>query len=193
MTEDLLSVQASQSMTVLVDLDSTLCDTRHRHHLTPFEDPKSSWQDFADACSGDAVIEGTAQTVRMLAVGYKIRIVSGRVGALEKTIAWLKKERIPYDSIHLRQPEETEDNALFKESYLNHVRLDLKEVVVLALDDWPDVCEMYERNDVPALCVNPRYRDDPMAFFAKSASDSNSNESLSGMLGAAISNPSPIE
>lgn len=150
--------------TVLVDLDSTLCDTRHRHADSPHADPANTWYTYGENCHLDAPMVGTVGLVRLLADRHAIRIVSGRgIAFLDKTTAWLRQHEVPFDSIHLREDHHPEEHAGYKEMHMLRIARD--EEIVLALDDWPSVVEMYHRHGIPCVCVNPMYRDDPMMFF----------------------------
>lgn len=156
--------------TVLVDLDSTLCDTRHRHDRSPHAGEGNTWLTYGESCHLDAPIVGTVGLVRLLAAQHRIRIISGRGDVfLEKTIDWLDRHEVPYDSVFLRNQDHPEEHSGYKEMYLREV---LKtEDVVLALDDWPTVVEMYHRYGIPCVCINPMYRDDPMLFFSERPKD----------------------
>lgn len=149
---------------VIVDIDSTLCDTTHRHHLSPYADPSKTWEEYGQNCEFDAPIRGTVELVKLLGTAYNIRIVSGRPQTLlAPTRRWLRKHQIAYSSVHLRSPDEPVGNAEYKKYYLDIVRT--SEAVALAIDDWPSVVEMYHAEGVPCVCINPMYNDEPMKFF----------------------------
>jgi len=82
------------------------------------------------------------------------------------TAQWLFLNRLPHaDKVRLLKVDDPQDPVEFKRSYLRHVKRDHK--VVLFLDDWPSVCDMAEDEGVPAICINPRYAEDPLEFFMK--------------------------
>jgi len=153
-------------LTVLVDLDSTLADTRHRSHLTPHNLPGTTWDTYSMRCADDAPIAGPISTVRALAPTHRIRIVSGRsVRAMKLTIDWLGKHNVPWDLMRLRRSEDSEDPIEYKRSVL--AEIPPTELVVLGIDDWPPVIEMWAEHGIPGLCVNPMYSEDPNAYFTK--------------------------
>lgn len=150
---------------VLVDLDSTLADTRQRSHLTPREVPGTSWDDYSMHCANDAPILGAIQLVRLLASKHEIRIVTGRSErSLELTVNWLSAQRVPWDYLRLRKQTDPEDNVEYKRAVLDE--LPQRSRVVLGIDDWPPVVQMWQENGIHALCVNPMYSADPNAYFA---------------------------
>jgi hypothetical protein len=152
---------------VVVDLDSTLADTRQRHFLSPTEDDTKTWEDYAGACENDVPIEGSVALVRLLYPYYFIYILTGRDGSARvKTEAWLEKNRIPYDLLRMREIDDVEGNGLYKSREIAKMR-DMGYNVRLFMDDWPEVCESVEIEGTPSLCVNPRYIDLSMKGYAE--------------------------
>lgn len=154
---------------VMLDLDSTVRDTRQRHHLSPRSNPESSWVDYAMACGGDTPMMGTIMIMRMArSIGWSIHLVSGcSEEARAITEDWLRKHDAPYDTLRLHTEFDEEHNGLYKVQvgrYLIDRGFDLKLVV----EDWPEVARLIEQElHVPVLCVNPMYDDVPMADFEK--------------------------
>lgn len=151
---------------VLCDLDSTLADTRHRHHRSPHNDPEATWENYGALCADDTLIEGTAALLRLLhRNGHSIHILSGRgVNHQSATVTWLHTHRVPFDQIRLHCKGDLEDLVEYKVGYCRELQRKGRKVV-LAIEDWPTICEAFEAQGVPAVCVNPRYRDDPMAYY----------------------------
>lgn len=153
---------------LLVDLDSTLCDTRHRWPLSPI-DPSTGqwtmpenerrpvWEKYSLACSGDTLIPAVRDLMRSwAALGKRVHIVSGRDAVAEpETRAWLKLHDVPYDGLHLHQPGGTwEDHKSATIERLRHAG----EHPALFVDDWPPVAErVTARTGVPVLLVTPPY------------------------------------
>jgi hypothetical protein len=155
---------------ILCDLDSTLADTRHRHHLAPTPGTQheyGAWLKFAMACYEDEVMEGTALLIRLLAERYPIYFVSGRSQeALTLSIAWLTdKAQVPFESVRLHRQEDPEDNAQFKVEYVHRLRAEGLNPI-LAIDDWPGVATALRAIGVPTICLNPMYEDGPMQVHA---------------------------
>lgn len=152
---------------VVVDLDSTLADTRQRHYLSPTEDPSKTWEDYAGACSADLPIEGSVALLRLLHPHYFIYILTGRDGsARAKTEKWLAEYNIPYDLLRMREPTDIEGNGNYKTKEIAKM-VELGFKAKLFIDDWPSVCESVEGEGTPALCVNPRYIDLSMKGYAE--------------------------
>ncbi|HSX43602.1 MAG TPA: hypothetical protein VLF59_05985 [Candidatus Saccharimonadales bacterium] len=148
---------------VCVDLDGTVCNDSHRHHLTPQLDPKhTDWADYHLACSGDTPLMGTILAVQALAHDYDIHIVSGREEiARAVTITWLKQHKISYTALRLRLPQEVDyDDTTpwrYKIRYIQHLQ-DAGHEVVLFLEDWAMIADkIEEETGVPVLCINSRF------------------------------------
>lgn len=149
---------------VVVDLDSTLADTRHRHHRTPHEDPTQTWADYAMHCAADKPMEATVRLVQMLeSAGYDIHIVSFRdVGAQELTEAWLTENCVPYHELTLASSgdkDTLDDHDQYKAVAVRKL-LDEGRRVDLVIDDWPGVRKaVWDKCKVPVLIVNPCYQE----------------------------------
>jgi len=148
--------------TVCVDLDSTLADTRHRHHLVLPGDQRdqTDWRAYSLACAGDAPIKGACQLVRLLSAQYRVVVLSRRdEAARELTREWLARHHVPYDELVLGGVAGApDDQHQFK---VHHLRALLArgENVVLMVDDLPGLAEAVAGAglDVPVLAVQPPY------------------------------------
>jgi hypothetical protein len=152
---------------ILCDIDSTLSNTEHRHHLVPEDRYKGNWMPFALACRADGIIESVAFVVRMLAVDYPIFLVSGRNSiARDLTTDWLEKHNIPYDNLRLYEPlwDDEKENAAFKVAHAPELR-NMGYDPVLMIDDWPSVADAMEAIGIPTLLVTPPYVDNPMKDY----------------------------
>ncbi len=143
---------------VLVDLDSTLADTRPRRHLAPTVDATKTWQDYSMGCAGDTPIGGTIRFLQILDnAGYGIHIVSGRyASARTLTEKWLDTHHVPWHLLRLRDDDDHRTAAELKLAYLTEIT-EKRFKPVLALDDDPHIATAYERAGVPVLRINPRY------------------------------------
>jgi ribonuclease J len=151
---------AAKRGTVCVDLDSTLCDTSHRHHLVLPGDERANtdWVAYSMACEADAAIEGTCRLVRLLAVDYRIVLVSSRdEQARALTEAWLTAHGIPFDELILGGVDGAPSGL--SEFKAHHVAtlLERGEQVVLVIDDLPVLPAALEPLGVPVLTVRPPY------------------------------------
>jgi hypothetical protein len=147
------------------DLDSTLCDTRHRWGLSPMADPESTWDVYCAARLGDAPILGTVTTARLFYLTNQIHIWSGSEATSDAvTRTWLSRHRVPFDDLRQRPEGDHRPNAELKISFI----LDLRErgiETVLYYEDMPDVAtEIYDKTGTPVVVVNPCYPEDEEKF-----------------------------
>jgi selenophosphate synthetase-related protein len=151
---------------VLCDLDSTIADTRHRSEKSPHKDPDATWASYAALCKDDVVMPGTAALLHLLeAAGYEIIYLSSRhESARVDTVAWIKENKLPFHGVQLQSAGDPTDSVEYKKAFLHHLQ-SKGQIVVLALDDWPQVVDMFNEEGVPAVCINPQYAMDPMAWF----------------------------
>jgi phosphoglycolate phosphatase-like HAD superfamily hydrolase len=142
---------------VVFDLDSTLADTRPRHHLLPRNNPEASWEDYAAACSLDEPIPGTIRAARLHWQQAEVHIVSERAAsALEDTQKWLARHDVLFDCVSLRPEGQPSDGS----GVITYIKA-LRQVsqVLLAYQDWPPLAErITEETGVPCVVVNPVYR-----------------------------------
>ncbi len=143
---------------VCVDLDSTLCDTRHRRHLVraPDDPQPTDWREYSLACADDPPIEGPIARVRLLARAYRIVIVSARdEAARDLTVVWLRRHEVPYDRLILyRSGVDDADIVAFKATQIGLLRAEGAEVVLM-VEDAPTVAAAMQALGVTTLLVQP--------------------------------------
>jgi FMN phosphatase YigB (HAD superfamily) len=126
---------------VLVDMDGTLADSRHREQF--IHGRSKNWPAFFAAMDADEPNVAIADWVRDLAQRYEIVIVTGRPQQyLPNTLAWLGKYRIPSSQILMRRSGDRRPDYVVKEEML--AALDPSQIAFV-IDDRPSVCEMWER------------------------------------------------
>ena len=139
---------------VVVDLDGTVRDTRHRHHMIDRAAPGGvNWDAYSEACAGDTPVPGAVRLVRMLAEQHLIIVVSGAqdVG-WDQTVAWLRRHDVPYHALMMRTPDEKGiPNPVLKARWVKERLADVP--VVLAVDDHPGVAEAFAELGIPTLLV----------------------------------------
>lgn len=149
--------RSTRRSTVCVDLDSTLCDTSHRHHMVlPGEErANTDWVAYSLACADDARIEGTCRLVRMLAEHHRIVLVSSRdQQARSLTEAWLAEHDVPYDELILG------DGTVGLEEFKAHhvaALIERGETVELVIDDLATLPAALAPLGIPVLTVRPPY------------------------------------
>jgi ribonuclease J len=149
---------ANRRATVCVDLDSTLCDTSHRHHLVDEEPERTDWVAYSLACANDAPITGACELVRLLAPHYRIVLVSSRdEQARGLTEAWLAAHDVPFDDLILGGVDGVPDGL--EDFKIHHVAalLESGEQVALVIDDLPQLPDTMAALGVPVLTVKPPY------------------------------------
>jgi hypothetical protein len=143
---------------VIYDLDSTLCHTLHRWHLSPMKDPAKTWADYAAACVNDTPLPGTLARMRLDWKHHQVHICSGRdASALQATEEWLAAHDACYDFLRLRGEGDRRPNEVLKVDYVQEVRRAGVDVV-LFYEDWGLAAHaIWKQTGVPVLGVNPFY------------------------------------
>lgn len=148
---------------VTFDLDSTLCDTRHRHNLI---DPNGNtdWQAYSMACENDSPIWSTIYLLRALAESHDIWIISGRdYAAYDLTLEWLTKYAITPAGVILqtKMAAAQHPNHLdYKVAMVDYIEMSTNQRVILHVDDWPPVVKALLDVGRDAICVSsPQHLD----------------------------------
>lgn len=139
---------------VMVDLDGTECDTRHRAHLVDRSAGEPDWDAYCLACIDDPPIPGVVVLVDLLRdAGYHIAFVTGRSAvAKDQTIAWLEAHHDwKPETLLMRQPGNHQRNSEFKLACFHELMA--RGQVVLVIDDHPEVVEMFSEMGVAAMLV----------------------------------------
>ncbi len=152
---------------VIVDIDGTIADVRHRlHHIKGPK--KKNWKAFFEAMDRDTPIRPVIERVRELARTSEIVIITGRPESYEaRTLAWLARHDVPFSRLLMRRSGDHRQDFVAKEDLLHELPAGR---VTLAIDDRAPVCEMYRRHgievievasDVENQDVNEAYRKHP--------------------------------
>jgi beta-phosphoglucomutase-like phosphatase (HAD superfamily) len=136
---------------VVVDMDGTLADVRHRLHY--INGPgKKDWKRFFEGQVKDKPFAAIAERVRALAADHEIVIVTGRPDKYRGgTEAWLRKFRIPFSRIYMRPVGDHRPDYIVKAEILDQIGPDR---IALAFEDRPPVCEAYRQAGVRVVAVN---------------------------------------
>lgn len=145
---------------VTVDLDSTLCNTGHRHHLIDRVNG-TDWDAYSLACVDDTPLLGMVQTVKLLSRldSIEVHALSGRGEiAAQHTMDWFQKHGVPIPKVHLARhgnknyhPDWT--HADYKLARLREVEKETGMKVILHFDDYAEVAVKLEENGIPCVCV----------------------------------------
>jgi FMN phosphatase YigB (HAD superfamily) len=147
----------SKHGTVIFDVDGTLCDVRSiRYHVDPSEPGYSGKKNFNRFHSDSEWAPVNRWVARLLADlasgGFKIAIVTGREGRWAfLTERWLSSHGVLYDSISYRPDNDERRDSEVKLAHLEALRE--LDSVVLAVDDNPEVIEMWGHQSVPVVAV----------------------------------------
>jgi phosphatidate phosphatase APP1 len=137
-------------MMVIVDMDGTLADVTHRlHHIRGTR--KKNWKRFFEAMDADPPSPVVAEWVRNLSPDYEVVIVSGRPeGYGDRTIAWLRRNRIPFSHLLMRRDGDHRPDHIVKQEILETLP---KRSIAFVIDDRNSVCDMWRRNGLRTFQV----------------------------------------
>jgi hypothetical protein len=149
----------------IVDLDGTLCDTRHRIHFaeearrakTP-EERNRAWDNFHRRCAEDHPVEGVASLVRAwYGVGHGVVYLTGRTEPWrETTWTWLRAHKLPtLDApLYMRAVGDGAHSTEYKmESYLRILETMPGMRVAFVLEDSDRLVTMWRKLGVCCLHV----------------------------------------
>jgi hypothetical protein len=145
---------------VTIDLDSTLCNTGHRHHMIDRVNG-TDWNAYSLACVDDLPIMGMVRTAQLLAAlpDVEVHALSGRNAvAAQQTLAWLQKHDVPITTVHLADHGNKDyhpgwTHADYKLARLQEVERETGMKVILHFDDYAEVAHKLEEAGYPCVCV----------------------------------------
>lgn len=149
---------------IIWDKDSTLADTRHRHHMIDAiragAPGAPTWDDYSLACTDDAPIEGTRKLMQLLARDHLNIVVSGAADGAGYLISlWLQQHEFPVDQIILRADGDSTPNEEFKTQVIRRLQ-EQGLLPVLAVEDYePAARAIREELHLPVLGVTAFYPD----------------------------------
>jgi hypothetical protein len=134
---------------IIVDLDNTICDIRHRLPFIKREQPQ--WDFFNAACVNDPPIYPIIALVNVLAGnGCMIAIITGRGEQWSvPTLEWLERHHVTHDLLLMRKRGDFRSDVIVKRELLNH-NMAGKDIW-FALEDRDRVVEMWR--DIGLTCL----------------------------------------
>jgi uncharacterized HAD superfamily protein len=137
---------------IIVDLDGTLCDARHRLHFLRDGD-KPNWDGFNSACINDSLIAHVALLVKVLFnAGWKVALMTGRSEDYkEQTTNWLRNHSIPYNQLLMRASGDYRSDTEVKQELYQYHFVDRRTIFIL--EDRDKVVEMWRSIGVPCYQV----------------------------------------
>ena len=139
---------------ILVDIDSTLADVKHREHHVKHELKKhNNWTAFYDALGMDLPIMSTIEKVQSFyRQGLTVILCTGRPDKyLEQTKLWLSKFDVPYHKLIMKTPPHYRTKApIWKANVVCELQ-DLGYNIKLAIDDDPSVREIFTMLNIKSI------------------------------------------
>lgn len=141
---------------VIVDLDGTLADGRHREHFVTGD--KKDWGSYFAACGQDGYIDLVCRWVHTLSPKFTVCLVSGRPDRFwAETSMWLMKSgwddprlSLYFDHIFMRSSSDKRPDTQVKADILKWIP---KEKVAFVIDDRPSVVRMWRENGLRVIPV----------------------------------------
>ena len=136
----------SKPNAVVFDLDSTLCDCTHRHHLVACSKP--DFLAFHQKCYDDGVVHQVKFALDCyIQKGYKVIILTGRpVRYIEPTINWLMDNMVEYDQLIMKRDSDPQGDVEYKKFALRKLVIDNYNVVAV-FEDRKKIVDML-RNEL---------------------------------------------
>lgn len=144
---------------VIFDRDGTLAQINR-------DWPESGdWASYNAAIPFDNPVPAVVALTRAVRPDIDVIVVSGRDGAHALAMrAWLDKHEVRYDRFFMRRPGDRRRDSVVKAEILDHL-IAPRWRVLYAVDDRPQVIEMWRSRRIPVLAVtNPN--PDRMPLFA---------------------------
>ena len=136
--------------TIIVDIDGTIADVRHRlHHI---KGPgKKDWKAFFEGMDRDTPIKEMIRRVQGFGKSNDLIVVTGRPEHYRKrTEKWLAKHGIRYRRLFMRPDGDHRPDYTVKEEVLREFP---QGQIVLAIDDRGPVCDMWEKHGIRCIRV----------------------------------------
>lgn len=153
---------------IIVDVDGTLANTQHRqHHM---QSAKKDWDSFFRAMPHDTVFKEVREIINLFYKHHTAHIIlaTGRPSQYAKmTLQWLKEGDVHFSELHMRAEGDGSADADVKKRMLDDIRKRNLDVL-FAIDDRPEVVQMWRQNNVPCLQC------DASAWYENNAASSRS-------------------
>jgi hypothetical protein len=143
--------------TIIIDLDGTLADVRHRlHHIQG--KGRKDWDRFFLGMPDDPVNVWCLELMKAMAKeGFEIAIVSGRpADYADQVKAWLERFQVPYHRLFLRGSGDRRLDTVVKREIL-HRAFD-KNDILFVVDDRTEVVAMWRSEGLVCLQCDPHER-----------------------------------
>lgn len=136
-------------LSVVCDLDGTLCDIKHRLHWIK---GKKNWPMFFTGIKNDSLNEWCRAIIHtMHSIGYCVVLCSGRGQEYkEATVNWLANHDVFYNNLFMREVGDYRKDSIVKEIILDFEIL-TKYTPLFFIDDRQQVVDMYRNRGFTVL------------------------------------------
>lgn len=142
---------------VVVDIDGVLSDAQWRQHLLLGGRP--DWERFFAAAGEDPVVHEVRTLLDLLDASLAVLLVTARpIRVRDQTRSWLEVHHLRYDLLVMRPTREIGPAVEFKRAIVDELR-DAGFALRLAIEDHPDIRDMYDAAGVPCLYLHSGYYD----------------------------------
>lgn len=138
-------------MDIIVDIDGTIADMRHRRHFI-HGDKKPDWLRFFSAMIHDEPIVPMRETIDCLyECLHAIILCTGRPEQYRQlTIDWLNKHKFRRTYLYMRENSDNRADFIIKRDLLTKMRKDGLDPV-LAFEDKQECVDMWRANGIITL------------------------------------------
>lgn len=128
---------------VICDIDETIARLTERGYY--------DW----DRVGEDEPIYMVIELLHRYKADHVIVLITGRSEVCrEATHEWLQKHNVPYDFLYMKEENNGEDSAIFKERIYLELKKDLPNPsFTLAIDDRQKIIDVWKKHNVPSLMV----------------------------------------
>ena len=143
---------------VIVDLDGTLCNTTHRQHFLDKNPP--DWESFNLHCSYDTPNVFVREVVfDHFLQNRRVHIFTGREGTSlvhARTVEWLKKHKVPFDGLWMREEGDYCPAPELKDKLLNEFyKRCPRQRILCVYEDDPKAIAMFRERGITCMEVRP--------------------------------------
>jgi FMN phosphatase YigB (HAD superfamily) len=139
---------------IIVDLDDTLCDGKHRKPLAV----EKRWDDYHAHLGEDQPRRAEKVLVQAWVRSsslHRVALVTGRPERYRsETEDWLSKNKIDYDELHMRKDDDFGPNWRHKERVFKNHFFGIRDVVFV-LEDQDNVVKMWRGLGLTCFQVQP--------------------------------------
>lgn len=148
--------------TVIVDIDGTIADARHRLPLIkPPPGVKKNWNQFFEQIPRDGVYSNVITVVNTLYQNNNLLLITGRPEKTrEATEKWLTKNKVCYDQLYMRAHKDSRPDYIIKEEIFRSLDIPASKILCV-FEDRLRVVEMWKDLGLTVFVCGHDYEDLP--------------------------------